>query len=76
MDIRIGIIWSSQVVELELDDHVKVEDVQKQIENAMEEETVLWLTDRKGKRHGVSGGNIAFVEIGGAEERKVGFGVH
>ncbi len=75
MEIRIGVIWSSQVVELELDDEAKAEDIQAEIEKAMNEETVLWLTDRRGKRFGVGGDKIAYVEIGETDERKVGFGV-
>ena len=32
MEIRIGVIWSSQVVELELGDEAKADEVQAQIE--------------------------------------------
>jgi hypothetical protein len=39
--------------------------------------SVLWLTDRKGRRVGVPAAKLAYVEIGSPnEERRVGFGAH
>jgi hypothetical protein len=47
----------------------------KEIETALGEDTVLWLTDRKGRRVGVPAARIAYVELGSpSSERIVGFG--
>jgi hypothetical protein len=38
-------------------------------------DSVLWLTDRRGKRVGVPAARVAYVEVGVAsEDRRVGFG--
>ena len=42
---------------------------------ALAGDTILWLTDRKGRRVGVPASKIAYLEIGPASaERRVGFG--
>jgi hypothetical protein len=45
----------------------------KEINSAIKEGELLNLTDTKGTTILVPGANIAFVEIGAAPERKVGF---
>ncbi len=47
----------------------------KDIEAAMSDDSVLWLTDRKGRRVGVPAARIAYIELGtSSSERIVGFG--
>ena len=75
MDIRIGIVQSMKEIEVLLPEDAKREKVMKDIEAAMSEESVLWLTDRKGRRVGVPAARIAYVELGSSSsERIVGFG--
>ena len=75
MDIRIGIVQSMKEIEVELPEDAKRDKVMKEIEAALGSDTVLWLTDRKGRRVGVPASRIAYVELGTpASERVVGFG--
>ena len=75
MEVRIGIVQSMKEIEVLLPEDVKREKVMKEIETALSEETVLWLTDRKGRRVGIPAARIAYVELGSpASERIVGFG--
>ena len=74
MDVRIGIVQSMKELEVEVDDASR-EEVSAQVEAALAKESVLWLTDRKGRRVGVPSARIAYVEFGvPASERRVGFG--
>ena len=75
MEVRIGIVQSMKEIEVLLPEDEKREKVMKEIETALSEETVLWLTDRKGRRVGIPAARIAYVELGSpASERIVGFG--
>jgi hypothetical protein len=75
MDIRIGIVQSMKELEIELPEDANRDKVMKQVEAALGGESVLWLTDRKGRRVGVPSARIAYVEFGTpASERVVGFG--
>jgi hypothetical protein len=58
VDVRIGVTQHPRELDVELADDSKV----------------LWLTDRKGRRVGVPSVKVAYIEIGAAEERRVGFG--
>ena len=75
MDVRIGIVQTVKELEVELADDTDRETLQSEIDAALSGETVLWLTDRKGRRVGVPAGKIAYIEIGApTTERRVGFG--
>ena len=75
MDIRIGIVQSMKEIEIELPEDVERDQVMKDVEAALGGDTVLWLTDRKGRRVGVPATRIAYVELGTpASDRIVGFG--
>ena len=75
MDIRIGIVQSMKELEIELPEDANRDKVMKQVEAALGGESVLWLTDRKGRRVGVPSARIAYVAFGTpASERVVGFG--
>ncbi len=76
MDVRIGIIQTTKELDVELGDDASRDKVLQEIEDVLAEpESVLWLTDRRGRRVGVPTAKIAWVEVGGdGEERRVGFG--
>ena len=75
MEVRIGIVQSMKEIEVLLPEDVKREKVMEDIQTALSAETVLWLTDRKGRSVGVPARRIAYVELGSpASERIVGFG--
>lgn len=75
MEIRIGIVQSMKELELDLGANANVDQVTKDVEDALTNDTVLWLTDRKGRRVGVPAARIAYVDFGGPSgDRVVGFG--
>ena len=77
MDVRIGVTQTPKEIELELDDadgDRLVKDVEAVL--AKKDGSVLWITDRRGRRVGVPADKVAYVEIGTpAEGHKVGFGL-
>ncbi len=76
MVVRIGVTYTAKEIEVDLPDDADADEVVKQIEEALADEVrVLWLTDRRGRRVGVPSAKVAYVEIGGHEDRRVGFGV-
>ncbi|MGH9283378.1 MAG: DUF3107 domain-containing protein [Acidimicrobiales bacterium] len=74
MDVRIGVTQTPKELELEMTDDA--DSVAKAVEDAVKAgDTMLWLTDRKGRRVGVPAAKLAYIEIGSAtEDRRVGFG--
>ena len=75
MEVRIGIVQSMKELEVELPEDAEREAVMAQVEAALASETVLWLTDRRGRRVGVPSSRVAYVEVGAPTgERRVGFG--
>lgn len=76
MVVRIGVTYTAKEIEVDLQDDADGDEIVKQIEEALDDEgKVLWLTDRRGRRVGVPSAKIAYIEIGGHEDRRVGFGV-
>jgi Protein of unknown function (DUF3107) len=74
MEVRIGVVYTARELTLETDD--SVETLAEAIDSAMSNsDTMLWLTDTKGRRVGVPTDKIAYVEVAAdAGGRKVGFG--
>lgn len=75
MDVRIGVIYTSKEIEVELADDANADSVQKDVESALSKGgNVLWLTDKRGRRVGIPAEKVAYVEIGGGSgERRIGF---
>jgi hypothetical protein len=75
VDVRIGVTHTPKEIEVELGDGIDADALVTQIEQALSQGTVLWLTDRKGRRVGVPSERVAYVELDtGSEDRRVGFG--
>ncbi|MDZ4266467.1 MAG: DUF3107 domain-containing protein [Mycobacterium sp.] len=74
MEVKIGVTDSPR--ELILSSAQTPAEVEKLVTDALSAETgVLSLTDEKGRRFLVQSAKIAYVEIGAADSRRVGFGV-
>ena len=75
MEIRIGVTYSPKEIEIDLADDVSGDELVEQISASVGEDgTMLWLTDRKGRRVGVPTTKLAYVEIGAPRsDRRVGF---
>ncbi len=66
-------------LEVELPEDTDRDKLVSEIESVLAEPSdaggVLWLTDRKGRKVGVPGSRVAYVEVGApSAERRVGFG--
>ena len=73
MEVKIGITDSPR--ELVFNSAQSPSEVEASITDAFKEPGVLALTDDKGRRFLVQAARIAYVEIGAADGRRVGFGV-
>ena len=74
MNIRIGMIQTPKELEVELEEGEGDQLVEHITKAVVEETGMLWLTDRKGRRVGVSSSKLAWVEVGPESEgRRVGF---
>ncbi len=71
MEIRIGIQHVNREVVFESNEGLK--SVQKSIDAALENGSLLTLTDEKGRTVIVPGDKIAFIEIGAQASGRVGF---
>jgi len=74
MELRIGVIHTGKELSIELDG--SADDVIKVFEAALKDAApVIWLTDTKGRRIGVTADKIAYIEIDeDGDNRRVGFG--
>jgi hypothetical protein len=72
VEIKIGI--QSVPRELVVETKSSVEEVQSALAAAVAEGGVLTLADDKGGRVLIPADKIAYIEIGGAEPRRIGFG--
>ena len=74
MEVKIGVTDSPR--ELTLNSAQTPAEVEKLVTDALGAESgVLSLTDEKGRRFLVQVAKLAYVEIGAADSRRVGFGV-
>lgn len=74
VEVKIGVTDSPR--ELSFNSAQTPTEVEKEINDALAEDSgVLALTDEKGRRFLVQANKIAYVEIGAADVRRVGFGV-
>jgi hypothetical protein len=77
VDVRIGIVQSAKELDVELAEDTDRAKVLAEIEAVLSGEgSILWLTDRKGRRVGVPSAKVAYVEVDApSTERRVGFGI-
>ena len=73
MDVRIGVLHTGKEIDLELDDD-QVDQVRDEVEAALSEGRVAWITDKRGRRVGVPADRLAYVEIDAPHDRRIGFG--
>ena len=75
MEIRIGVTYSPKEIEIDMADDVSGDELVEQISASVGEEgSMLWLTDKKGRRVGIPTAKLAYIEIGAPRsDRRVGF---
>ncbi len=75
MEVRIGVTYVQREITVDMGDGVDGDRLVEEIKEAVgEDSTMLWFTDRRGRRVGVPTGKLAYVEVGPeGSERRVGF---
>lgn len=75
VDLRIGVTHTPKELTIELAADADSDALRTEIDAAIGEGKTLWVTDRKGRQHGVPAAKIAYVEIGHPDDgRHIGFG--
>jgi hypothetical protein len=76
LDVRIGLVYSPQPLEVELPDDADLEALKTEVAKVLaDDDHVLWLSDRKGNQVAVVGSKVTFVALGsGADKSRIGFG--
>lgn len=72
MDVKVGITDNGREVTVAME--ATPEEIEKQVSAALQSDKTLTLIDDKGRRVMVPSAKIAYVEIGPADSRRVGFG--
>lgn len=72
MEVKIGVQYAPR--ELTLESNQTPDEVQRAVSDALAGGGLLTLTDDKGRRVVVPVDKLAYVEIGEASSRRVGFG--
>lgn len=71
MKVRIGILETNKIIEIEIGD---VKAFKKEIERAVRDSDLAWFVDSKGRSVGIPAANVAFIEMEDAlGEQQVGF---
>lgn len=71
MEIKIGVQHAQRELVVETD--ATLEDVEKQVAEALADDGVLSLTDHRGRRVLVPAAKLSYVELGGGVSGQVGF---
>ena len=72
VEIKVGVVDTPREITVESDE--TAEEITKAVSTAIDKGTLLSLTDSRGRTVLVPSAKIAYVEIGPAASRKVGFG--
>jgi hypothetical protein len=73
VDVKIGIADSGRELTVSVTD--SPEEIEQRVTQALQAQTTLTLVDDKGRRVIVPVAQLAYVEIGPADSRRVGFSV-
>ncbi len=77
MDLKIGIVESAQVLDIELADDVDRAALRAELDAALagDGSGTIWIADKRGSEMGVAAARIAFVQLGNEDDaRRIGFG--
>ncbi len=75
MDLRIGLTQTVKELEIHLPEDADQAAVRAEVESGLSKGGSFWITDRKGRQHGIVAEKVAYVEIGSPEDdRRIGFG--
>lgn len=72
MEVKVGIQMTPRELVVETD--VSPSDIEQALADALADNRVFKLTDNRGNTVLIPAGKVAYIEVGSAEPRRVGFG--
>ena len=72
MEVKVGIQMAPRELIVETD--ASADEIERWLADALADGTLLVLNDTRGKTLLIPSAKIAYVELGSAEQRKIGFG--
>ena len=74
MDVRIGVIYTAKELDIELADDADTEKLKTDIQAALGDGTMVWITDKRGRQVGVPADKVAYIEFGRPDaDHRIGF---
>lgn len=75
MDVRIGVTYSAKELDIELAEGADTDQLKADIQQALGDGSLVWITDKRGRQVGVPADKVAYVEFGRPDDdRRIGFG--
>jgi hypothetical protein len=76
VDVRIGLVYTVRELEIELPDDTDVDALRTQVGEALsDDDSVLWLVDKRGASFGIVSSKVTFIQLGtGTDKGRIGFG--
>ncbi len=74
MDVRIGVTYTAKELDIELADDADTEKLKTEIQAALGDGQMVWMTDKRGRQVGVPADKVAYIEFGRPDaDHRIGF---
>ena len=74
MDVRIGVTYTAKELDIELAEDADTEKIKADIQAALGDGNMVWMTDKRGRQVGVPADKVAYVEFGRPDaDHRIGF---
>ncbi len=74
MDVRIGVTYTAKELDIELADDADTEKLKTDIQAALGDGQMVWMTDKRGRQVGVPADKVAYIEFGRPDaDHRIGF---
>jgi hypothetical protein len=74
VDVRIGVTYSAKELDIELADDADTEKLKAEIQAALADGNMVWMTDKRGRQVGVPADKVAYIEFGRPDaDHRIGF---
>jgi hypothetical protein len=74
VDVRIGVTYTAKELDIELADDADTEKLKIEIQAAIGDGNMVWMTDKRGRQVGVPADKVAYIEFGRPDaDHRIGF---
>jgi hypothetical protein len=74
VDVRIGVTYTAKELDIELADDADTEKLKTDIQAALGDGQMVWMTDKRGRQVGVPADKVAYIEFGRPDaDHRIGF---